>query len=64
MVTLRDLAVDWIKVRSALKQQLKKLEGDSASQVGLSEDARKAIAARINKAIGEFNALLKEFPHA
>ena len=65
MATLKDLAEDWIKARAALKQQLKMLENDSVyPQAGLSEDARKTIAARINTAISEFNALLKEFPPA
>jgi hypothetical protein len=65
MVTLKDLAEDWITARAALKQQLKVLESNPISpQAGLSEDARMAIAARINKAISELNALLKEFPNA
>ena len=64
MVTLKDLAEDWIKARTALKQQIKMLESDLvSSQAGLSEDVRSAIAARIHKAISEFNALLKEFPY-
>jgi hypothetical protein len=64
MVTLKDLAEDWIKVRTALKQQIKLLESDVVfPQAGLSEDVRKAVAARIHKAISELNALLKEFPN-
>ena len=65
MVTLKDLAEDWIKARAALKQQLKMLETDPVfPQAELSDDARKAIASRITAAISEFNALLKEFPPA
>jgi hypothetical protein len=65
MVMLKDLAEDWIKARAALKQQIKMLESDAACpQAELSEDVRNAIAARINIAISEFNALLKEFPFA
>ena len=65
MVTLKDLAEDWIMARAALKQQIKMLESDAAfPQAELSEDVRNAIAARINIAISEFNALLKEFPFA
>ena len=64
MVTLKDLAEDWIKVRTALKQQIKLLENDLvSSQAGLSEDVRKTVAARIHVAISELNALLKEFPY-
>jgi hypothetical protein len=64
MVTLKDLADDWIKARTVLKQQIKMLESDLvSSQAGLSEDVRKAIAARIHKAISEFNALLQELPN-
>jgi hypothetical protein len=65
MVTLKDLAEDWIKARSVLKQQIKMLGSDSVfPQTELSKDVRDAITARINKAISEINALLKEFPHA
>ena len=64
-MTLKDLAEDWIKARAILKQQIKMLESDPVfPQAELSEEARKAIANRLNKAISEFNALLKEFPHA
>jgi hypothetical protein len=64
MVTLKDLAEDWIKARTVLKQQIKLLETTPGfPQAGLSEDVRKAVAARIHKAISEFNALLKEFPY-
>ena len=64
MVTLKDLAEDWIKARTVLKQQIKLLESYAVfPQAGLSEDVRKAVAARINRAINEFNALLKEFPY-
>ena len=63
MVTLKDLAEDWIEARAALKQHIKMLESDLvSSQAGLSEDVRSAIAARIHKAISELNALLKELP--
>jgi hypothetical protein len=49
MVTLKDLAEDWIKARAALKQQIKMLESDAAfPQAELSEDVRNAITARIN----------------
>jgi len=58
MVTLKDLAEDWIKARAALRQHIKMLESDLvSSQAGLSEDVRSAIAARIHKAISELNAL-------
>jgi hypothetical protein len=64
MVTLKDLAEDWIKARAALKKQIKMLESDAAfPQAELPEDVRNAITARINIAISEFNALLKEFPY-
>ena len=64
MVTLKDLAEDWIKARTAFKQQIKMLESDLvSSQAGLSEDVRKTVAARIHVAISELNALLKEFPY-
>jgi hypothetical protein len=46
MVTLKDLAEDWIKARAALKQQIKMLESDATfPQTALSEDVRKAITA-------------------
>ena len=65
MVTLKDLAEDWIKARSALKQQMKMLESDPIyPQAGLSEDARTAIGRHIKKAIAEYDALLKENPNA
>ena len=65
MVTLKDLEEDWIKARAALKQQIKMLESDATfPQTALSEDVRKAITARINIVISEFNALLKGFPFA
>jgi hypothetical protein len=64
-VTLKDLAEDWIKARAALKQQIKMLESDPVfPQAEISKDVRDAITVRVNKAIGEINALLKEFPHA
>jgi hypothetical protein len=65
MVTIRELAEDWIQGRSALKRQLKLLEEDSVfPQSGLSEDARKAISLRLKIAISEFDGLLKEYPNA
>jgi hypothetical protein len=64
MVTLKDLAEDWIKARTALKQQIRMLESDLAfPQSGLSKEVRTAIAVRVHKAISELNALLKEFPN-
>jgi hypothetical protein len=48
VITLRELAEDWIQARAALKSQLKRLEENPVvPQAGLSEDDRKAIAARI-----------------
>lgn len=63
MSTLKELTEDWIQARSALKRQLKLLEGDPAlPQVGLTAQARKAIALRLKAAMAEFEALLKEHP--
>jgi len=63
-VTLKDLAEDWIKARTSLKQHVRILESDLvSSHAGLSEDVRKAVAARIHIAISELDALLKEFPY-
>ena len=65
MATLKDLAEDWIKARSALKQQIKLLESDPAfPQLGLSEEARDAIALHLKSAVAEYDALLKENPNA
>ena len=48
MVTLKDLAEDWIKARAALKKQIKMLESNAAfPQAELPEDVRNAITARI-----------------
>jgi hypothetical protein len=64
MMTLKDLAEDWIEARAALKQHIKMLESDLvSSQAGLSEDIRKAVATRIHIALSELDALLKEFPY-
>ena len=65
MVTLKDLAEDWIKARSALKQQIKLLESDPVfPQLGLPEKARDAIVLRLKSAVAEYDALLKENPNA
>lgn len=62
-MTLKDLAEDWIKARSALKQQIKMLEADPIyPQAGLSVDARTAIVRHVKNAIAEYDALLKENP--
>ncbi|HYB09983.1 MAG TPA: hypothetical protein VEJ16_09955 [Alphaproteobacteria bacterium] len=65
MVTLQELAADWVQARAALKRQIKALEADPVlPHAGLSEEARKAIVARLKRAIGEYDALLKEYPNA
>ena len=64
-MTLTELAEDWIQARTALKRQLKLLNDDPVfPKAGLSDDARKAIAAHMKAAMAEYDALLKQFPDA
>jgi hypothetical protein len=63
MVTIKDLAVDWIQTRSTLRQQIRKIETDPA-QAGLPDDERRVIVGHLKSAIAEFDALLKEHPNA
>ena len=63
MVTLKDLAEDWITARSALKRQIKMLEDDPAyPQAGLSDNARNAVVIHIKRVVAEYDALLMENP--
>jgi hypothetical protein len=65
MVTIKDLAVDWIQTRAALRQQIKKIETDPIfPQAGLSDDDRRAVVGHLKAAVAEFDALLKEHPNA
>ena len=63
MLTLRELAEDWIQGRAALKLQLKRLE-EVSTQAELSVDSRKAIATRIKAIIMEYDGLLRAYPNA
>jgi hypothetical protein len=64
MVTIKDLAVDWIQTRSALRQQIRKIETDPAfPETGLPDDERRTIVGHLKSAVAEFDALLKEHPN-
>ncbi len=62
MVTMNDLVGGWGQARAALQQQLDMLEADPVDpQFGLHEHARKAIVLHLKKAIGAYDALMKEY---
>lgn len=65
MVTIKDLAVDWIQARASLRQQIKRIETDPVfPQAGLSADDRRIVVGHLKSAVAEFDALLKEHPNA
>jgi len=65
MVTIKDLTVDWIRARGALRQQIKLIETDPVfPQAELSDDDRRAVVGHLKAAVAEFDALLKEHPNA
>ena len=65
MTKVSDLIEDWIEMRAKLQRQLKMFE---AGELLLGDETlvptATSTAERLNRCIGELNALLKEFSRA